>query len=342
MARAMDAELHIEVRSIALRCVALGTSERLAELASIAKDGPMKARIGFAGLGTMGGGMARNYLSKGYPLGIWNRTRAAAASLEAEGAQVAATPRELAAASDVVITSLSTPEVVEQVALGPDGLLADPRSGLLWIETSTIGSAASIRLEASASERGVRYLEAPVTGSKIGARDGTLTVMAGGSREVFDACRPFLDVFASRSIYVGPIGSAAVVKLIGNMIISFMLEGLAEGAVLGARSGISLETILEVVQASGFASPYWTFKGGAMHRRDFETHFSIDLLHKDQALALSEGAARKVPLPGLAAIHQMTGIVRALGFGAEDIAAQIKAVETGAAVGSAAGQVKNR
>ena len=296
----------------------------------------MKARIGFLGLGTMGRGMARNFLAKGHPLGVWNRTRAAATPLEKEGARVAATPRELAAESEVVVTSLSTPEVVEAVATGPDGLFAGARTGLLWIETSTIGSVASKRLAKAAAEHGVRYLEAPVTGSKNGARDGTLLVMAGGERDVFDASLPFLEVFASRSIYVGPAGSAAIVKLVGNTLISFMLEGLAEGAVLGAKAGVSLETILEVVQASGFSSPYWTFKGGAMLRRDFETHFSIDLLHKDQALALAEGAARKVPLPGLAAIHQMTGVVRALGFGEEDIAAQLKGVEAGA------GDVKNR
>jgi 3-hydroxyisobutyrate dehydrogenase-like beta-hydroxyacid dehydrogenase len=291
----------------------------------------MNARIGFAGLGTMGRGMAHNFLAKGFPLTVWNRTRALAAPLEAEGARVAATPRELAATSDVIVTSLSTPDVVEAIATGPDGLFAGAASGLLWIETSTIGSAASLKLAAAAAERGIRYLEAPVTGSKLGARDGTLLVMAGGEREVFDDARPFLDAFASRSIYVGPAGTAAVMKLVGNTIISFMLEGLAEGAVLGAKAGVSLETILEVVQASGFSSPYWTFKGGAMARRDFETHFSVDLLHKDQALTLAEGATRRVPLPGLAVIHQMTGAVRALGFGSEDIAAQIKAIENAAA-----------
>jgi 3-hydroxyisobutyrate dehydrogenase len=292
----------------------------------------MKARIGFLGLGLMGGGMARNFLTKGHPLVVWNRTRSAATSLEKEGARVAATPREVAAESDVVVTSLSTPEAVEGVAHGSNGLFAGARAGLIWIETSTIGSGASKRLGAAASERGVRYIEAPVTGSKIGARDGKLLVMAGGTREDFDAALPFLEVFATRSIYVGPLGSAAIVKLIGNTIISFMLEGLAEGAVLGEKAGISLGTILEVVQASGYSSPYWAFKGGAIMRRDFETHFSIDLLHKDQALMLAEGAAQKVPLPGLAAIHQMTGTVRALGFGGEDIAAQIKAVEAGAAI----------
>jgi len=278
----------------------------------------------------MGRGMARNFLTKGYPLTVWNRTRAAASPLEADGAEVAATPRELAARSDVLFTSLSTPDAVEGICLGPEGLLSGARTGTRWIETSTVGSSASLRFAKAAAAVGVRYLEAPVTGSKNGARDGTLLVMAGGERDVFEECRALLDVFASRSIYIGPHGSAAVMKLIGNAIISFMLEGLAEGAVLGEKAGISLETILEVVQASGFASPYWAFKGGAMMRRDFETHFSIDLLHKDQALALAEGAARRVALPGLATIHQVTGMVRALGFGNEDIAAQLKAVEAAA------------
>jgi 3-hydroxyisobutyrate dehydrogenase-like beta-hydroxyacid dehydrogenase len=289
-------------------------------------------RVGFVGLGIMGSGMARNFLKKGFPLVVWNRTPERARALTAEGAAAAATPRELAQASDVVVTCLSDPAAVEAVALGPDGLLAGARDGLRWIDTSTIGSAASLRLAAACARAGVAYLEAPVTGSKLGARDGTLLAMTGGPKDLHDACEPVLQAFCAKVIHVGPHGTAAVMKLIGNTLISFMLEGLAEGATLGARSGISIEKILEVVQASGFSSPYWAFKGGAMAQRNWETHFSLDLLHKDQALALAEGGARRVPLPGLAAIHQVTGSARALGLGAEDIAAQIKAVEAAAGI----------
>lgn len=293
-----------------------------------------KPRIGFAGLGLMGRGMARNYLVKGFPLTVWNRTRAAAEPLARDGAAIAGTPHDLAAGADVIVTCLANPEAVSAAALGPDGLLAGARSGTRWIEASTIGSIASLRLAAAAAERGVDYLEAPVTGSKNGARDGTLVVMTGGPHALSEACAPVISAWASKIIHVGPVGSAAVMKLIGNTILSFMLEGLAEGAVLGARAGVPLEKILEVLQASGFASPYWAFKGGAMARRDFETHFSLDLMHKDQALALNEGAARRVPLPGLAMIHQMTTLARAHGWGAEDIAAQLKALELMAAVKS--------
>jgi 3-hydroxyisobutyrate dehydrogenase-like beta-hydroxyacid dehydrogenase len=116
-------------------------------------------------------------------------------------------------------------------------------------------------------------------------------------------------------------------KLIGNTIISFMLEALAEGLTLGRASGLAPERILEVVQASGFASPYWAFKGGAMARRDFATHFSLDLLHKDQALALALGHEKRVPMPGLAALHEVVSAARALGHGGEDIAAVVTAIE---------------
>lgn len=293
-----------------------------------------RPRIGVAGLGIMGAGIAGNYLKKGYSLTVWNRTRRAAEALAAEGARVAATPRELAERSDVVITCLSSPSVVGAVATGHDGLLSGARPGLRWIDTSTIGRPTALAMAEGAKKYGVEFLEAPVTGSKNGARDGTLVVMTGGAPELHQACLPVIEVFASKVIYVGPLGTAAVMKLIGNTIISFMLEGIAEGATLGARAGISIEKILEVVQASGFSSPYWNFKGGAMARRDFDTHFSLDLLHKDQTLALAEGQWYRVPMPGLAAIQQVTGMARALGYGREDIAAQIKAVE--AAAGGAA------
>lgn len=289
-----------------------------------------RPRVGVAGLGIMGAGIARNFLRKGYPLTVWNRTKRASEPFAAEGARVAATPRELAERSDVVITCLSSPSVVGAVATGHDGLLSGARPGMRWIDTSTIGRPTALAMAEGAKKYGVDFLEAPVTGSKQGARDGTLVVMTGGPPELHAACVPLLEVFASKVIYVGPLGTAAVMKLIGNTMISFMLEGLAEGATLGARAGISLEKILEVVQASGFASPYWAFKGGAMARRDFDTHFSLDLLHKDQTLAMAEGQWYRVPMPGLAAIQQVTGMARALGYGREDIAAQIKAVETGA------------
>jgi len=123
------------------------------------------------------------------------------------------------------------------------------------------------------------------------------------------------------------MGQGSVMKLIGNGVISFMLEALCEGIVVGRRAGLSIETIVEVVQASGYSSPYYAFKGAAIAKRDFEEHFALDLLVKDQTLMLEEAAARRVPMPGLAAIREVFQAARAQGYGREDIAAVVKALE---------------
>ncbi|HEY3595678.1 MAG TPA: NAD-binding protein [Polyangiaceae bacterium] len=131
----------------------------------------------------------------------------------------------------------------------------------------------------------------------------------------------------SRAIHCGPIGQGALMKLIGNSMISFMLEGLCEGLVVAQKGGLPVKTVLEVIAASGFASPYYQFKGNAIAGRDFDPHFSIDLLVKDQSLMLGEAAAQRTPLPGLAAIREVFQSARAQGLGQEDIGAVVKALE---------------
>jgi 3-hydroxyisobutyrate dehydrogenase-like beta-hydroxyacid dehydrogenase len=286
------------------------------------------ANIGFAGLGLMGSRMAENFLKKGHSLTVWNRTAAACELLRARGAKVAETPTELATGAEVVFTCLADPEAVSQVFLGEAGLLKGAKAGMRFVDTSTISPGLARELAQACRERGAEYLECPVTGSKQGAQDGTLLLMTGGRRGIHDELEPLLSVIGKRAIYMGETGTAATMKLIGNTLISFMLEGLAEAFTLGKRGGLKPEQIIEVVQGSGFASPYWAFKGGAMARRDFTTHFTIDLLHKDQRLALAEAGTHHVPMPGLAAIHQVCSCARAQGVGGEDIAAVIKAVET--------------
>jgi 3-hydroxyisobutyrate dehydrogenase len=272
--------------------------------------------------------MARHFLAARYPLVVWNRTAARAAELVQGGAALAGAPADVGADADVVITCVTDAAALRAIAGGDDGLLARPRADLRWIETSTIGAPASRELAALAAARGVAYLEAPVTGSRRGAEDGTLLAMSGGPEALHAACEPVLRVFARKVIHVGPVGSAAVMKLIGNTLIAFMLEGLAETAVLGARAGLALPAILEVVAASMFASPFFAFKGDAMARRAFDdVLFSIELMAKDLALAAEEADARGVAMPGLEAIRRVLELARSLGHGAEDIAAQVRAIE---------------
>jgi 3-hydroxyisobutyrate dehydrogenase len=290
----------------------------------------MNKRIGFAGLGLMGSRMARNLLDKGWPLTVWSRTRTRSEPLGQAGAQVAKSPRDLAERSEVVVSCVADPAAVERVVFAEDGLLGGVRPGFRYLETSTISPELSRRVADSLRARGADALEAPVTGSKLGAEKGTLLFMTGGRREVHDELMPVMMAMGTKAIYCGETGQASVVKLIGNTLISFMVEGLCEGILVGRKAGLSIETILEVVMASGYASPYYAFKGAALSRRDFDTHFSIDLLVKDQTLMLAEAASHRVPLPGLAAIREIFQAARGQGYGGEDIGAVLKALEKAA------------
>lgn len=287
----------------------------------------METRIGFAGLGLMGSRMARQYLDKGFPLTVWNRNPERCRPLADRGARVAAHPRELAESADVVVTCVADPAAVERVVFAEDGVLAAARPGLRYLETSTISPDLARRVAEALRARGADMLEAPVTGSKIGAEKGTLLLMTAGRLDVHEELMPVMMAIGTKAIHCGDIGQASVVKLVGNTLISFMLEGLCEGAVVARKAGVSLETLLEVVMASGYASPYYAFKGNAIARRDWDTHFSIDLLVKDQSLMLAEAQARNAAMPGLAAIRAVFESAREQGFGAEDIAAVVKTLE---------------
>jgi 3-hydroxyisobutyrate dehydrogenase-like beta-hydroxyacid dehydrogenase len=287
----------------------------------------MTTRIGFAGLGLMGSRMARHVLDKGFPLAVWNRTGSRCEPLVAAGARLARTPRELAEASDVVVACVADPAAAERLVFAEDGVLAAARPGLRYLETSTISPALSRRIADALRARGADMLEAPVTGSKLGAEKGTLLLMTGGRKELHEELMPVMMAFGSKAIHCGEVGQASVMKLVGNTLISFMLEGLCEGLVVGRKAGLSIETMLEVIMASGFASPYYGFKGGAIARRDFEQHFSIDLLVKDQTLMLAEAGAQPTPLPGLGVVREVFQAARGQGLGQEDICAVVKVLE---------------
>jgi 3-hydroxyisobutyrate dehydrogenase len=292
----------------------------------------MQKRIGFAGMGLMGSRMARNLLSKGFPLTVWNRTPARCEPLAREGAKVARTPRELAENSDVVVACVADPDAAGRIMFAEDGIRPAIRPGFRYLECSTISPGLVRRMGEVLRAKGADVLEAPVTGSKLGSEKGTLLFMTGGRPETHEDLMPVMMAMGSKAILCGELGQASVVKLVGNTIISFMLEGYCEGAVVAQKAGVPLQKVLEVVMASGFASPYFAFKGAAIEKRDFDQHFSIDLLVKDQTLMMEEAAAARAPMPGLAAIREVFQAARAQGLGQEDIAAVIKTLERAAGV----------
>jgi 3-hydroxyisobutyrate dehydrogenase-like beta-hydroxyacid dehydrogenase len=290
----------------------------------------MDKRIGFAGLGLMGQRMARNLLKKGFPLSVWNRTPERCEPLAKDGARVAKNPWDLAEHTDVVVACVADPAAVERLVFAEDGLLGGVRPGFRYLECSTVSPDTTRRVQAALRERGADALEAPVTGSKNGAENGTLLFMTGGDPAVHDELLPVMMAMGTKAIHCGGMGQGSTVKLIGNGVISFMLEALCEGIVLGRKAGVPLEKIVEVIQASGYSSPYYGFKGAAIAKRDFEEHFAIDLLVKDQTLLLELAAALKSPMPGIAAIREVFQAARAQGYGREDIGAVVKALETAA------------
>lgn len=284
-------------------------------------------RVGFLGLGLMGRGMAKNLAAKGFQVTVWNRSRARAAALEPLGVKVADTPAQLMAGVEVACTCVATPAALEEVVAGKDGLLSSARHGQLLIDFSTIGPDQARSLEQRAGALGVDLVEAPVTGSKNGAEKGTLLIMAGATAAALSRAEPVFRAVGEKWIHCGPVGAGSQVKLAGNALIAAMLQSLGEGMLLATRAGVDPAKVLEVVQASGFRSPYFEFKGQALLRRDFETHFAIDLMHKDLGLFLDSAAAHRVPTPTAAAVRQCYELARAAGKGEQDIGAVITTFE---------------
>ena len=284
-------------------------------------------RVGFLGLGLMGRGMAKNLATKGFEVTVWNRSRGKATALEPLGVKVAATPAGVMAEVDVVCTCLATPAALEEVVAGEDGLLSAARRGQLWIEFSTISPDQARSFEQRSSTAGVDFVEAPVTGSKTGAEKGTLLIMTGGSPQALSRAEPVFRAVGEKWIRCGPVGAGSQVKLAGNALIAAMLQAFGEGMLLAAKTGVDPARLLEVIQASGFRSPYFDFKGNALLRRDFETHFAIDLMHKDLGLFLDSAAANRVPTPTAAVVRQCYELARAAGKGEQDIGAVITVFE---------------
>ena len=252
-------------------------------------------RIGFVGLGVMGAPMAKNLLGGGYHLTVYNRTAARADPLVARGATRAATLGELAAASDVVALMVTDAAAVHAVCDGGDGLLAHLAPGSVIVDFSTIGPAATQDLAQSARQRGVVWMDAPVTGGDVGAKAGTLTIMVGGDAESFAAIRPLLDAVGERIVHVGPTGAGQSMKLVGNLVSGLNLLAAAEGIRLAEAAGIPLSALTAVLPASSARSFEVDKLLERWPARAFAPGFSLANRTKDLGLALDMAEALGFP-----------------------------------------------
>jgi 3-hydroxyisobutyrate dehydrogenase-like beta-hydroxyacid dehydrogenase len=278
-------------------------------------------RVGFIGLGLMGGPMAANVARGGHPLTVFNRTPSKAEAHKSLGATVAASPRLVAASSDVVITMLADAAAVDAVLQGPDGVLAGGRPGMVLIDMSTVSPAQSRRLASQVTERGWKMLDAPVFGSTGPAKEGTLGILVGGEKEVFEAQREILARMGKHIYHFGPNGSGAAAKLCFNLIVAAQMASLAEAMTLAARSGLDLALLGEAILSSPAASALVQRKVPLIVGRDFSPAFPLKHMHKDLGLMLETGHEILAPLPLTAQVHELFTSAKAGGHSDEDFAA---------------------
>jgi len=252
--------------------------------------------VGFIGLGSLGKHLAGRVSEGGFPLVVHDRDPAAVAALVARGATAAPTPRAVGEACDCVITCLPSPRAVSDVVAGPGGILEGLRSGGAWIDMSTNDPHELERLAALASEHGIATLECPVTGGVHKAAAGEITVIAGGDEAVFAEHRGLLEAIGGQVIYVGPLGTASVIKVITNMLAFIHLMAAGEALMLAKRGGVPLATAYEVIRASSGNSFVHETESQVILNGSYEIGFTMDLALKDLGFALEMGREFGVPL----------------------------------------------
>ena len=283
-------------------------------------------RVGFIGLGIMGGPMAANLLAAGYELTAWNRTAAKAEPLAAAGARVAGSPAEVAAASEVTFTCVTASADVEAVVLGPGGVIEGATPGSIVVDCSTIAPATARKVHARLAERGVAMLDAPVSGGDVGAKAGTLAVMVGGDAETFERALPVLRAIGKTIVHVGPPGAGQVVKLCNQVAGGLNLLAMAEAISLCRRSGVAPAKMLEVVSAGAAGSWMLQHLGPRAVAGDFAPGFMVDLMQKDLGLVLEAAHETHTPLPGSALVRQLFEMLQARGRGREGTQAIVEAL----------------
>jgi 3-hydroxyisobutyrate dehydrogenase len=262
------------------------------------------ARIAFIGLGLMGSRMAARLLDAGYPLTVYNRSRAKAEPLAARGASVAGSPREAAEAADIVLVCVQDDAADEAVLFGDTGAIAGTGSGRALVDLSSVSPGIARRASATAAEKGVRMLDCPVSGSTPQAEAGTLLIVGGGDEAVFDDVRPVLQCIG-RPMYVGPSGAGATMKLVINLLLGTQLQTLAEAMVLGRKAGIDKTILLDILGETAHVTPAQKAKMANARSGDYPVQFPLRLMNKDFGLILDLGHDLAVPVPVTAAAAQI-------------------------------------
>jgi 3-hydroxyisobutyrate dehydrogenase len=277
-------------------------------------------RIGFIGLGNMGGSMAARFLAAGYPVYGEDQDRDRARGLMHDGLEWRRTPREVAEAADVVFTSVPDDSVLELVASGPDGILAGLTAAKVWVDMSTVSPNVSREIAKRVHALGATMLDAPVSGSVPQVQAGTLTIMVGGDKQAYARVEPILRALGTPT-HIGENGQGLVLKLAINISLAVQVLAFAEGLLLAERAGIDRELAVDVMTQSPIGSPMLKARGPLILDLPDEAWFDVRLMQKDIVLALDTGRELRVPLPTAATADELLTVARALGYERRDLAA---------------------
>ena len=272
------------------------------------------AKVAFLGLGVMGFPMARHLAAKGHEVTVYNRTAAKAeAWVAAHGGRLARTPREAAAGQEIVLACVGNDDDLREVATGPDGALPGMEPGATFVDHTTASAAVARELHAAAGERGLGFVDAPVSGGQAGAENGALTVMCGGDAAAYARAEPVIMAFARTCRLLGPAGAGQLTKMVNQICIAGLVQALSEGIHFGKRAGLDMEAVLDVISKGAAGSWQMENRGKTMNEGRFEFGFAVDWMRKDLGIVLAEARRNGAQVPVTALVDQFYAEVQKMG-----------------------------
>ncbi|KAI5071167.1 hypothetical protein GOP47_0013418 [Adiantum capillus-veneris] len=295
---------------------------------SAPSDENKKPSIGFLGLGIMGTAMATNLIKAGYNVSVWNRNASKCEPLINQGARCGSSPADIASQCNITFAMLADPAAALEVASGEHGVIHGLGPGKGYVDISTVDGGTSKTINGLVKATGASFLEAPVSGSKKPAENGTLIFLTAGDEDLYEQAGPLLDVMGKSRFYLGEVGNGAAMKLIVNMVMGSMMASFSEGLVLGDKIGLDPSTIIEVISQGAISSPMFTMKGPSMVKSKFPPAFPLKHQQKDLRLALQLAESVSQPVPVAASANEMYKVAKSKGLGDQDFSAVIEAIKS--------------
>ncbi|HEX8662569.1 MAG TPA: NAD(P)-dependent oxidoreductase [Beijerinckiaceae bacterium] len=272
------------------------------------------AKVAFLGLGVMGYPMARHLKSKGHEVTVYNRTTEKAQKWVSEnGGRLGKTPREAAEGQEIVFSCVGNDDDLRQVVVGKDGALDGMKSGTVFVDHTTASAAVARELHGKAKEKGIGFVDAPVSGGQAGAENGVLTVMCGGEEGPYGKAEPVIMAYARACRLLGPVGSGQLTKMINQICIAGLVQGLSEGIHFGKRAGLDIEAVLDVISKGAAGSWQMENRGKTMNAGKFDFGFAVDWMRKDLSICLDEARRNGAQLPVTALVDQFYAEVQKMG-----------------------------